>query len=79
MNTADLEWFGPPERNTLRPLGAVLLESEELGAQSSMCLSVLLRASEKPFLCTASASLLYINGGAYMAAGSPTCGPNDVV
>ena len=20
MNTKDLEWFGPPERNTLRPL-----------------------------------------------------------
>ena len=79
MNTADLEWFGPPERNTLRPLGAVLLESEELGAQSSVCLSVLLRASESPFLCTASASLLYLNGGAYMAAGSPTGGPNDVV
>ena len=79
MNTADLEWFGPPERNTLRPLGAVLLESEERGAQSSVCLSVLLRASEKPFLCTASASLLYLSGGAYMAAGSPTGGPNDIV
>ena len=79
MNTAGLEWFGPPERNTIRPLGAVLLESEELGAQSGMCLSVLLRASEKPFLCTASASLLYLNGGAYMAAGSPTGGPNNVV
>ena len=22
--THDLEWFGPPERNTLRPLGGVL-------------------------------------------------------
>ena len=22
--THDLEWFGPPERNTLRPLGEVL-------------------------------------------------------
>ena len=41
MNTAGLEWFGPPERNTLRPLCAVLLESEELGAQSSVRLSVL--------------------------------------
>ena len=79
MNTADLEWFGPPEHNTLHPLGAVLLESEELGAQSSMCLSVLLRASEKPFLCTASASLLYLKGGVYMAVGSPTGGPNDIV
>ena len=25
MNTKDLEWFGPPERNTLRPLYVVLL------------------------------------------------------
>ena len=25
MNTTGLEWFGPPERNTLRPLCAVLL------------------------------------------------------
>ena len=41
MNTAGLEWFGPPERNTLRQLCAVLLESEELGAESSVRLSVL--------------------------------------
>jgi len=25
MNTAGLEWFGPPERNTLRPLCVVFL------------------------------------------------------
>ena len=25
MNTAGLEWFGPPERKTLRPLCVVLL------------------------------------------------------
>ena len=24
MNTTSLEWFGPPERNTLRPLCVVL-------------------------------------------------------
>ena len=24
MNTVGLEWFGPPERNTLRPLCVVL-------------------------------------------------------
>ena len=24
MNTANLEWFGPPKRNTLRPLCVVL-------------------------------------------------------
>ena len=41
MNTAGLEWFGPPERNTLRPLCAVLLKTEELGAESSVRLSVL--------------------------------------
>ena len=44
MNTAGLEWFGPPERNTLRPLCAVLLEFEELGAKSSVRLSVPWRA-----------------------------------
>ena len=33
----------------------------------------------KSLSCTASASLLYLKGGAYMAAGSPTGGPNDVV
>ena len=44
MNTAVLEWFGPPERNTLRPLCVVLPESgcareslRELGAESSVC------------------------------------------
>ena len=29
--------------------------------------------------CAASASLLYLKGGAYMAIESPTDGPNDVV
>ena len=29
-------------------------------------------------LCTASASLLYLLGGVYMAVGSPTGGPNNV-
>ena len=29
MNTAGLEWFGPSERNTLRPLCVVLLKTEE--------------------------------------------------
>ena len=62
MNTAGLEWFGPPERNTLRPLCAVLLESDELG--------------KKTLARAASASLLYLKGGAYMAVGTPTGGPN---
>ena len=44
MNTEGLEWFGPPERNILRPLCAVLLESEELEDESSVRLSVLSRA-----------------------------------
>ena len=30
MNTAGLEWFGPPERNTLRPLCVVLLVLSEI-------------------------------------------------
>ena len=64
MNTAGLEWFGPPERNTLRPLCAVCLSLVELG---------------KNPLCAASASLLYLKGGAYMAVGTPTDGPIDVV
>ena len=41
MNIKDLEWFGPPERNTLRPLCVVLLESGKLGAESSVRLRVL--------------------------------------
>ena len=28
MNTKDFEWFGPPERNTLRPLCVVLPSHE---------------------------------------------------
>ena len=30
MNIAGLEWFGPPERNTLRPLCVVCLCSQEV-------------------------------------------------
>ena len=30
MNTEGLEWFGPPERNTLRPLCVVLLVLSEV-------------------------------------------------
>ena len=74
MNTKDLEWFRPPERNTLRPLCIVLpcLERvcECLG--EPVCVLVSL-------FCTASDSLLYLKGGAYMAAGTPTGGPSVVV
>ena len=48
-NTAGLEWFRPPERNTLRPLCVVL-----------PCLE---RVCES-LLCTPSATLLYLKGGA---------------
>ena len=43
MNTAGLEWFGPLERNTLRPLCVVLLvfpssrESLREPEESSVC------------------------------------------
>ena len=69
MNTAGLEWFGPPERNTLRLLFDVLPCLETV--RECLCLSVL--------SCAASTALLYLKGGVYMAAGSPTGGPNDVV
>ena len=72
MNAAGLEWFGPPERNTLRPLCVVLPSLEREGVRESLCVL------REP-LCTASTSLLYLKGGAYMAVGSPTGGPNDVV
>ena len=74
MNTKDLEWFGPPKRNTLRPLCVVL-----------SCLEIVCECLSEPvcvlvsLFCTASASLLYLKGGAYMAAGTPIGGPSDVV
>ena len=38
MNTAGLEWFGPPERNTLRPLCVVLPSHEsEKVARALVC------------------------------------------
>ena len=74
MNTAGFEWFGPPERNTLRPLCVVLPKTEELEL-SPACVCV---CAGEPFLC--SERLPFISqGGAYMATGSPTGGPNDVV
>ena len=75
MNTAGLEWFGPPERNTLHPLCVVLpcLERvcESLGEPECVILGACPVQRALPFL--------YLKGGAYMAAGSPTDGPNDVV
>ena len=40
MNTAGLEWFGPPERNTLRPLCVVLPSLEREGVRESLCVSL---------------------------------------
>ena len=39
-NTRDLEWFGPPERNTLRPLRVVLLLDLWMSLSSPPCLSL---------------------------------------
>ena len=75
MNTAGLEWFGPPEHNTLRPLCAVLLESEELGAESSVHLSVPWRAC-----AVQRAPPFYISREARTwPLGPRQVGPNDVV
>ena len=72
MNTAGLEWFGPPERNTLRPLCVVLPCLDRVcESLRVVCLSGLVVYSERlPFIS---------QGDAYMAVGTPTGGPNDVV
>ena len=44
-----------------------------------MSLGVSRDESRESLVCAASASLLYVKGGAYMAVESPTGGPNDVV
>ena len=45
-----------------------------------LCLaSLVLRECRESLECAASASLLYLKGGAYMAVESPIGGPNDVV
>ena len=54
MNTAGLELFGSPERNTLRPLCVVLLapqEVESLGVSSAES-RVSLRELERAFVCS---------------------------
>ena len=85
MNTEGLEWFGPPERNTIRLLCVVLLVPSEVlngivrsESELVLCLPPSRLAFQSPE-CAASASLLYLKGGAYMAIGSPIGGPNDVV
>ena len=68
MNTAGLEWFGPPERNTLRPLCVVLPCHERVC--ESLCVVSFMYSGRLPFIS---------QGDAYMAVGTPTGGPNDVV
>ena len=68
MNTTGLEWFGPPERNTLRPLCVVLPSHEsEKVVRAWVCL---VHGERLPFIS---------QGGAYTAVGSPTGESNDVV
>src|SRR6185312_9334533 len=70
----DLEWFGPPERNTLRPLGDVLflvvcmnLSSAGLGS----CPARGLLAAPPPFIDQGGADTLDVD--------APTGGPNVTV
>ena len=84
MNTAGLEWFGPPERNTLRPLCVVCLCSQEVEngivrseSELELCLPSLCLASvglassgrALPFICPR---------GARTQSGAPTGGPGDI-
>ena len=83
MNTKDLEWFGPPERNTLRPLCDVLTELVcKLGEE--LCLSLHVRKLVGPCvrvnLCSSGRALLFIcPRGARTLSGAPTGGPGDVL
>ena len=85
MNTSGLEWFGLPERNTLHPLCVVLLvlsgvENGIVRSESELVLCLPpSRLALESLECAASASFLYLMGGAYTAVESPTGGPNDVV
>ena len=76
MNTAGLEWFGPPKRNTLRPLCVVLpsLEREREFARAwRVC-----RARVN--LCSSGRALPFIcPRGARTLSRAPTCGPGDVL
>ena len=63
MNTAGLEWFGPPERNTLRPLCVVLPSLEREGVRESLCVSSA-ESRESLRICVLAGvlSLLYVQG-----------------
>ena len=77
MNTEGLEWFGPPERNTLCPLCVVLLVLSEVENGIVRSESELVIALAWPGFTYS--SLLYLKGGVYIAVGSPIDGPSDVV
>jgi hypothetical protein len=56
-NTRILEWFGPPERNTLRPLwGCIALEFESLRVSKTS--SAWLRGLQRASVLTGTRSLL---------------------
>ena len=57
MNTAGLEWFGPPERNTLRPLCVVLPFLERVC--ESLCVLVCVRVN----LCSSGRAPFYMYKG----------------
>ena len=76
MNTAGLEWFGPPERNTLRPLVLYCLPSRE----SSRELVCAREAFPPVSPCSSGRALPFIcPRGARTLSGAPTCGPGDVL
>ena len=81
MNTAGIEWFGPPERNTLRPLCVVLLVFPStvcciacvplVSRESGECLG------ELKCICVLAGvlSLLYVQGEHVHSAGSRQVDP----
>ena len=58
--------------NALKRLG-----TEFFGVNPSLCCESVQSVYPESLDCAASASLLYLKGGAYMAVESPTGGPNE--
>ena len=75
MNTTGLEWFGPPERNTLRPLCVVLLLHMN---ESILCQGWVLTSAGTSLACPFSNGRLpfIAQGDAYTGVETPTGGPN---
>ena len=70
----ELEWFGPPERNTLRPLCVVLLLSFRMSLTSA------LRSPFRPQSFSSGRPPFIAQGGHVHRRWTPTGGPNkDVV